>query len=380
MCETLLPDTRDALLRLVLAGGPLPPRRHLLQAHADPALALRAGPSAWRASGCTPEQCARLACPDPDALALAHHWAAQPGHHLLPIQGADYPVLLRHHPQAPPVLFVQGDPATLWHPGVAVVGSRTPSPSGAELAAEFAAAFARSGLSVVSGMAAGVDARAHDAALRVPGGLTVAVVATGLDQTYPPRHAALQARIAQAGAVVSEYPPGTAPRAGQFPARNRLIAGLSLGTVVIEAAVRSGALITARLAAEAGREVFALPGSVRNPRARGCHRLIREGVMLVEHPDEVIAGLTALAGTLGQALRSRLDAPTEQARPARRRAPSFPDPNYQRLWQALDDNPTGMDSLIQRSGLTTAQLSAMLLVMELEGKVVAAYGRYCRKP
>lgn len=217
MCETLPPDTRDALLRLVLAGGPLPPRRRLLQAHADPALALRAGPSSWRANGCTPEQCARLACPDPVALALAHHWAAHPGHHLVPIHSDDYPMLLRHHPQAPLVLFVQGDPATLWHPGVAVVGSRTPSPSGAELAAEFAAAFARSGLAVVSGLAAGVDARAHEAALRVPGGLTVAVVATGLDRTYPPRHAALQARIAERGAVVSEYPPGTAARAASSP-------------------------------------------------------------------------------------------------------------------------------------------------------------------
>ena len=136
MCETLLADTRDALLRLVLAGGPLPPRRHLLQIHADPAQALRAGPSSWRASGCTAAQCARLAHPDRNALARAHHWASQPGHHLLPIHGDDYPVLLRHHPQAPLVLFVQGNPAMLWHPGVAVVGSRTPSPSGAELAAE----------------------------------------------------------------------------------------------------------------------------------------------------------------------------------------------------------------------------------------------------
>lgn len=376
----LLTDDSDAVLRLALAGGSVPSRRRLLEQHGDAGHALRAGPAAWRAAGCSPGQCSRLASPDPALLARAQAWLAEPDHHLLSITSEDYPVLLRHQPEAPPGLFVQGDPAALWHPGVAVVGSRTPSPSGAELAAEFAGALARSGLSVVSGLAAGVDGRAHEAALQVPGGLTVALVATGLDQTYPPAHAGLQARIAARAAVVSEYPPGIAPKAHQFPARNRLIAGLALGTLVIEAAHRSGALITARLAAEAGREVFAVPGSVRNPRARGCHRLIREGAQLVEHPDEVIAGLTVLAGSLGQALRSRLGAPTEQARPAARGAPPFSDPNYQRLWQALDDNPTGMDSLIQRSGLTTAQLSAMLLIMELDGKVVAHYGRYCRKP
>lgn len=375
-----LTDATDALLRLVLAGGSVPARRRLLDLYGDAPQALRAGPSGWRAAGCSPEQCARLAHPDPAWLARAQAWLVEPDHHLLALTDPDYPVLLRHPSEAPVALFVQGAPAALWHPAVAVVGSRTPSPSGAELAGEFAAALARSGLSVVSGLAAGVDARAHEAALQVPGGRTVAVVATGLDQTYPPGHAALQARIAARGAVVSEYPPGLGPVAHQFPARNRIIAGLSLGTLVIEAAARSGALITARLAAEAGREVFALPGSVRNPRARGCHRLIRDGALLVEHPDEVIAGLGALAGSLGQALRSRLGAPTEQARPAPAGASPSADPNYQRLWQALDDNPTGMDSLIQRSGLTTAQLSAMLLIMELDGKVVAAYGRYCRKP
>jgi DNA processing protein len=208
----------------------------------------------------------------------------------------------------------------------------------------------------------------------------VAVVATGLDLTYPPRHEALQARIAERGAVVSEYPPGTVARPGQFPARNRIVAGLTLGTLVIEAAARSGALITARLAAEIGREVFALPGSVRNPRARGCHRLIRDGAQLVETPAEVVAGLTGAAASLGQALRWRLDAPTEQARSAHASASPFPLPDYQRLWNALDENPTGMDSLIQRSGLTADQLSAMLLIMELDGKVVANHGRYCRKP
>lgn len=368
------------LLTLLLAGGPTRPRRRLLHEHGDAERALAAGPSAWRAAGCDAAQCGRLQTPDSAALARSLRWLEHDNHHLLACTHADYPPLLRQMPQVPLALFVQGQPARLWHPGVAVVGSRTPSPAGGELAAEFAGGLARQGLSVISGLAAGVDARAHAAALDQPGGCTVAVVATGLDRTYPPRHAALQARTAREGAVVSEYPPGTTAHAGQFPARNRIIAGLALGTLVIEAAERSGALITARLAAEAGREVFALPGSVRNPRARGCHRLIRQGAALVEEVAEVIAGLNPLAQTLAQALRTRLGTPTEQARAGRVSAAPSSDPDYQCLWQALDHDPTGMDSLIQRSGLTAARLSAMLLVMELDGKVMAMHGRYCRKP
>lgn len=379
MPTDLSPDT-DALLQLILAGGAPEPRHGLLVAHGSPAAALRAGPSAWRAAGCSGEQRTRLLRPDPASLSRGREWLALPGRHLLSIEDDDYPDLLRTVERAPLALFVHGDPSALWHPGVAVVGSRTPSPSGAELASEFAHAFAGSGLAVFSGLAAGVDGRAHRAALAVNGGRTIAVVGTGPDRAFPPQHEGLQAQIAERGAVVSEYPPGTEARPGQFPARNRIVAGLALGTVVIEAALRSGALITARLAAESGREVFALPGSVRNPRARGCHRLIRDGVRLVEHPDEVIEPLAAVAARLGQALRNRLDAPTEQARPLPSGPSTRSDPDYQRLWQALDENPIPMDSLVQRSGLTAARLSAMLQLMELDGKVVAVHGCYCRKP
>lgn len=370
----------DALLILILAGGALPPRRRLLHHFPDAAAALRAGHAAWRAAGCTPLQCAKLAAPDTAHLAHAQQWLQAPGHHLLAFTHPGYPPLLDQAEDPPLAVFVQGDPLLLWHPGVAVVGSRSPSPGGLEHARQFAGALAARGWSVVSGLAAGVDAQAHQGALEVAGGITVAVVASGLDQTYPPRHAPLQARIAGAGAVVSEYPPGMPACQAHFPARNRIIAGLALGTLVIEAAYRSGALITARCAAAAGREVFALPGSIANPRARGCHRLIRQGAALVEEVDEVIDGLAPLAASLAGHLRTRLGAPTEQARPAPASAPSFPSPDYKRLWNALDCDPTGMDSLIQRSGLTAAQLSAMLLVMELDGKVVATHGRYCRKP
>ncbi len=229
-------------------------------------------------------------------------------------------------------------------------------------------------------MAAGIDAAAHTAALSHQGGLTLAVVGTGADLAYPRQHAELRERIATHGAVISEHPPGTPPRAGHFPARNRIIAGLSLATLVIEAATRSGALITARLSAEAGREVFALPGSIHNPLARGCHRLIRDGAGLVESAEEVIAGIGPLAAQLADALRTRLSPPTQGTTVERRTTPDFPNPDYQNLWQALGHDPLCMDSLITRSGLTAAAVSSMLLTMELDGYVAVERGRYTRKP
>jgi DNA processing protein len=186
------------------------------------------------------------------------------------------------------------------------------------------------------------------------------------------------ARVVAGGAVLSEHPPGTPARASHFPSRNRIIAGLSLGTLVVEAALRSGALITARLAAEAGREVFALPGSLDNPLARGCHRLIRDGAALVESPEEVVAALAPVAEALAGQLRGRLD----DAEGASATAPSVQppsDPDHKRLWSALGHDPTGLDELAARTGLTVASLSSMLLLMELDGRVVNEHGRYARR-
>ncbi|WP_080955324.1 DNA-processing protein DprA, partial [Xanthomonas perforans] len=262
-------------------------------------------------------------------------------------------------------------------------GSRSATAGGRDHTRAFASSLACAGLSIVSGMAAGVDAIAHEAALAQHDGITVAVVGTGVDVAYPERHQGLRDRIAERGAVVSEYLPGTAPVAAHFPARNRIIAGLALGTLVVEAAMRSGALITARLAAEAGREVFALPGSLHNPLARGCHHLIRQGATLAQEPAQVIEGLGQLSGELASALRERLAAPTELPSKATTSAgagPARSDPDYQRLWQALGHDPTPMDSLVQRTGLTAAALSSMLLIMELEGDVVTEHGRYTRNP
>ncbi|MBB4127393.1 DNA processing protein [Xanthomonas translucens] len=374
------PSTDPALLALSLAGGASAPRRRLLERHGSAAAALAAGPAAWQAAGLDPAQRAALRQPDRAAMGAALAWLAGPRRYLLGCHDPDYPALLLRSPNPPLALYLEGDPAALWHPAVAVVGSRAPSAGGRDNASRFALALATSGLAVTSGMAAGVDAAAHTAALSRQDALTVAVVGTGADLAYPRQHAALRERIAARGAVVSEHPPGTPARPSHFPARNRIIAGLSLATLVIEAATRSGALITARLAAEAGREVFALPGSIHNPLARGCHRLIRDGAGLVESAEEVLAGVAPLAAELAEALRGRLRAPTERSADDPGAMPSFPDSDYQRLWHALGHDPICMDSVIARTGLTAAAASSMLLAMELDGYVAVERGRYTRKP
>jgi len=314
------------------------------------------------------------------AMERTLEWLSHPGHHLIGRDDPRYPALLRLAPSAPLALFVDGNPDLLWRPAVAVVGSRSASAGGCENARRFAAALAGAGVAIASGMAAGIDAAAHQAALAAPGGTTIAVLGTGPDLAYPPRHAGLRERIAAAGAVVSEHPPGTAGRAWHFPARNRIIAGLSLGTLVVEAALRSGALITARLAAEAGREVFAIPGSIHQPQARGCHRLIRDGAQLVETPAEVLVGIAPLAARLAVSLGTATPdeplpgrVPGDPATP-----PSGSDAHHHRLWKALGHDPTPMDILVERTGLTPAVLSSMLLAMELDGRVVVEHGRYAR--
>ncbi|MGN6512626.1 MAG: DNA-processing protein DprA [Lysobacteraceae bacterium] len=373
----MLTDDSEALLRLVAADGPAAPRRRLLETHPAAAMALAAGATAWRAAGCKEEQVARLRQPDAAKLGPAREWLATPGHHLLGWQDPDYPPLLRRIANPPLALFVAGDPACLWHPAIAVVGSRAATAGGLANARDFAGALAAAGFAIASGMAAGIDTAAHEAAL-AGGGLTVAVLGTGPDVAYPRANRELHARIAAAGAVASEHLPGTGPLREHFPSRNRILAGLALGTLVVEAALRSGALITAREAAEAGREVFAVPGSIHNPMARGCHRVLRDGASLVEGAQEVIAALAPVAAELGTALRARL----AQAEAPAAGPPGEPGrlaPDYQRLWDALGHDPTGMDELSLRTALTPAELSSMLLVMELEGRVAHAHGRYSRK-
>ena len=388
----------DALLRLVLCGGPVAPRRKLLEGFGSACAVLAAGGSAWRDARLDPDQIARLRADDGPELGRAREWLVARGHHLLGWGDTDYPPLLRRAPNAPLALFVAGDPSLLWRPGIAIVGSRQPTPAGRDNAAAFARAFTRAGLMVSSGAAAGIDTAAHRATLDA-GGTTIAVLGTGPDVAYPPDNAGLLDRITDTGALVSEHPPGTGPRKEHFPSRNRILAALTSGTVVVEAAIRSGALITARLAAEAGREVFALPGSIHNPMARGCHRLIRDGAILVESPDEVLDALSRQLENLVGELRESLAIPDAMAerpprperpavrtsrqtvRPVQRgegQGPTADDPDSHRLWNALGHDPTDMDQLVARTGLTAADLSSMLLLMELEGRVTAQHGRYHR--
>ncbi len=264
----------------------------------------------------------------------------------------DYPPLLLQTADPPLLLYVQGAPALLAAPSVAVVGSRNPTAQGADNARAFAAALSAQGLVVVSGLALGIDGAAHAGALE--GGVgTLAVVGTGLDRVYPARHRELAHRIAAAGergALVSEYAPGTPALPAHFPQRNRIIAGLTLGTLVVEAALRSGSLITARLAAEAGRDVFAVPGSIHAPQSRGCHALIQQGAQLVQSAADIIDALH---------LARASSRPPESA-PA---SAGAGDP----ILEALGHDPVTLDALIARTGWPAHELAARLLELELKG-------------
>ncbi len=319
---------------------------------------------AWRA----------LQQPDPQTLARDRAWLSESHNHLLTWGSEDYPSLLCETSAAPAALFVQGDPHLLWRAQVAVVGSRNPSAGGADNARAFAHALAEADLCVTSGLADGVDTEAHRAALDA-GQPTIAVVGTGPDVVYPARNRRLAEQVAKQGCIVSELCPGTGARPDHFPRRNRIIAGLSLGTLVVEAALKSGALITARQASELGREVFAIPGSIHNPMARGCHQLIREGALLIEHVQEVLDAIAPAAQRLGASLQRRLHGLDESPSADTLNAP-VGDPDYQRLRAALGHDPVALDALAERSGLTVAALSSMLLLLELEGIVQASHGRY----
>jgi len=310
-----------------------------------------------------------LGRPDEARLAADLAWLAEPGHRLLCCTDEDFPPQLEHIPQPPVALFVAGDAGLLLRPQVAIVGARGATAGGLAHARHFATVLAQAGFVVTSGMADGVDGAAHAAALAADAP-TIAVVGTGPDLVYPRKHHSLAQAIASRGALVSEFPPGTAPRADHFPRRNRLIAGLSLGTLVIEAGVKSGSLITARLAGEQGREVFALPGSVHNPLARGCHRLIREGVRLVEEPGELIEALAPAARALGVELAVRL---ADTLPPAAEGVPPG-NPDHQRLRQALGHDPATLDELATRTGLQPAALCSLLLMLELDGQVESLPG------
>lgn len=301
-----------------------------------------------------------LAAPDAGLIESDLAWFEPPDRQLLTADHPNWPPLLAEIPDPPIALFVRGDPTLLAEPQLAIVGSRNPTPAGRETAADFARHLARAGLIITSGLAMGIDGASHKGALD-GGGATIAVCGTGLDRIYPARHEALGHAIAAHGALVSEYPLGTRPLRHHFPERNRLVSGLSLGVLVVEAAQRSGSLISARLASEQGREVFAIPGSIHNPLAHGCHRLIRDGAKLVETAADVLEELAPL-------LRLATDAADANA------TASPDDPESQQVLQYVDFAPTSVDCIVERSGLTAAAISAMLLSLELQGFIAAAPG------
>ncbi|MEP7042339.1 MAG: DNA-processing protein DprA [Dokdonella sp.] len=318
-----------------------------------------------------------LRAPDRPRIDADIAWLAMAAHALLTFTDADFPPLLREIPAPPAALFVAGDASALWRPQVAIVGSRHASQGGSANAQAFAHALVAAGFAITSGLAEGIDGAAHAAALDA-GGCTIAVLGTGVDIIYPLRHQDLAARIRDHGALVSEFPPGTAAHPTHFPRRNRIIAGLGVATLVVEASPRSGSLITARNSAESGREVFAIPGSIHNPLARGCHQLIRQGARLVESADEIIAELAPLTQGVCAQLRDRLSAAEASAGVAD--AARTLDPDYASLFAALGHDALGVDQLAQRTALPVATLSSMLLMLELEGQVVAAGGgAYARR-
>lgn len=359
-------ETRAWLILLRAPGLGSAPVFRLLETYPDAASAVAAGSRAWKKLGLADKACRSLEQIDETLIAGDLEWLAGEQCHLIPHTDSRYPERLRQINGPPPALFCLGDPELLGLPQLAIVGSRNATPQGLESARDFAAELARRGMVIGSGLALGVDGAAHEGALSA-NGLTLAVCGTGLDRVYPPRHRELAHRIAERGLLVSEFLPGSPPKAEHFPRRNRILSGLALGVLVVEAARESGSLITARLAMEQGREVFAIPGSIHNPMARGCHQLIRQGAKLVETVDDI---LEEIAGPISSYLKDQARAtvgPKNGLHP------------LQNILDALGDAPVTMDQLVERAGLPVETLNAALMQLELEGLVAsAASGRLMR--
>ncbi len=363
------PDHRAHWLRLALTEGVGPQTaRELLARFGLPGDVLAAGFPALQK--CVPEKLALALCSEIEPAMQAQvdatlEWATQPGNHLLTLADAVYPQSLLTIPDPPPLLYAKGRVELLSHPALAIVGSRNATVQGMQNAEQFARTLSQSGLTVVSGLALGIDAAAHLGASAADprSGSTIAVTGTGLDLVYPGRHRALAHRIAEEGCLLSEYPLGTPAIASNFPRRNRLISGLSLGVLVVEAALQSGSLITARSALEQGREVFSIPGSIHSPLSKGCHRLIREGAKLVESANDIL-----------EELRWYRPARTPDAHAPAAGGPAgneaaFAHAASARVLHAAGHDPASVDQLAARSELAVPEVQAALLALELEGRI-----------
>lgn len=352
--------------------------QHLIQHFGSVATALAASDQELLAAGLKPQGVQAYRQQDPHAADVDWQWfQAANNHHILVPEDPEYPELLKSIRTAPAVLFVLGNPQLLNDPQIAIVGSRNPTQYGKENARAFAAHFANNGLTVTSGLALGIDGISHQAALG-ENGQTLAVVANGLDIIYPLRNRHIAASIEQQGAIISEFPIGIAAHPQHFPRRNRIISGMSFGVLVVEAALQSGTLVTARHAMEQAREVFAIPGSIHNPLSRGCHHLLRQGAKLVETANDV---LEEIAPQLNNWLQQdkHLSLPlnhssNESSVSSTTTDCSTLDPEHQQVLDALSYEALPVDQIILGTGLTAEAVSSILLMLELQGLVTACGG------
>ena len=360
-------------LRLVLTPGVGNESARKLMAAFGPPSALFSVPPAALRNVVGPSQAAALAGQPAELagqLAATMAWLdaaeADIPRRVLHLADNAYPAALLNMEDPPLLLYVLGRVGPQWPAAIAIVGSRNPTPQGQDNSREFARALVQAGLTVVSGLALGIDGAAHEGALEgAPPGqtATIAVVGTGLDRVYPRQHEALAKRIAERGAIVSEYPLGTPPLPANFPRRNRIIAGLSEGTLVVEAALQSGSLITARLALEQGKDVFAIPGSIHSTQSRGCHELLRQGAKLVACAQDVL-----------EELRPGVVVPFRSSTADSAVRPLAATDAGKRLLELLGFDPVGLDALVARTGISTAELQAHLLELELGGAVARMPG------
>ena len=373
----IVTDDLALWLRLMLTDGIGPQTaRQLLSHFGLPDTIFSAGFAALQK--CVPEKLAYALSAAPDEamqeqIALTLAWAGQAGNHVLTLADAHYPPSLLSISDPPPLLYAKGRIELLSRPAMAIVGSRNATVQGMQHAERFAQVLSSAGLTVISGLALGIDAAAHAGALTSTPeqGSTIAVTGTGLDLVYPAKHRALAHKIAEEGCLLSEYPLKTPAIASNFPRRNRIISGLSLGVLVVEAAAQSGSLITARSALEQGRDVFAIPGSIHSPLSKGCHLLIRQGAKLVESAQDIMEELRWTESALV----------TADAAPAapQQNASRTADPTLEKLLSAAGHDPVSVDQLAERSGLNAAQIQAALITLEMQGQIELMPGGHYRQ-
>ncbi|MGH1536665.1 MAG: DNA-processing protein DprA [Gammaproteobacteria bacterium] len=356
----------EAWLSLVHVNKLGPVTLHKLLAHFQtPEIILQASQSELRSIGINQTVIDGIQTPDIASVQRDLAWLEHENHHILTIQDPLYPTLLKQIPDPPCVLYVLGNAnltATLLNdPQLGIVGSRNASVYGKEISTSFAKKLASNGLVITSGLASGVDGAAHRGALQADIGNTIAVAACGLDRVYPAEHRQLAEQISQRGLLVSEFPIGTSPMPGHFPRRNRIISGLSLGTLIVEASLKSGSLITARLALEQGREVFAIPGSIHNPLSKGTHNLIRNGAKLVETVEDVLEELKHHIDLNALSSEQNIAVNTQNTLPL--------DPQHEKILNSMGHEPISIDTLIERCGLEVGEVSSILLILELNNQV-----------